>query len=194
MQALTLAEKTLDAIRPASYARDSTDRSGDSLAPCGSRGGAWYCVHTRPQQEIIADVELRAQGFRVFLPLEARPDRIVPFFPRYLFALPTDDAPTWGAIRSTRGVSGLVMRTGGLVPAEVPQAVIDRLWAVCEPNGVIYPAAQRQAALRPGRSATITSGLMEGWRGIIQQSGRDRVSLLIAEIGRVVSVPRGSVA
>ena len=86
------------------------------------------------------------------------------------------------------------MRTGGLIPAQVPAAVLSRLWAECEPNGVIYPKPSRSVLLARGNVVRITGGMLDGWAGIVQQSGRDRVSLLIAELGRVVSVPREAVA
>lgn len=164
--------------------------------PCGSRGGApWLCIQTHHGQELIADQHLRAQDFATYLPLEARPDRICPLFPRYLFTQTTTRATNWGAMRHTRGVSALVNRPGTPEPAHVPEWVLRLLWRQCEPNGVIYPGASVIRRINVGQTVQVLDGPFTGWSGICHQSARDRVVLLLGVIGgeRAVSVPRKSV-
>ncbi|RME87750.1 MAG: transcriptional activator RfaH, partial [Zetaproteobacteria bacterium] len=75
-------------------------------------GRAWYAVRTKPRREFEAESNLEAQGFRVWLPKTTRvvrharrvTEKIVPFFPGYLFVEIDMDAEHWAPIRYTRGV------------------------------------------------------------------------------------------
>jgi len=171
--------------------------------PCGSRPGVpWFCIQTHPSAELEAEWHLRNQGFAAYCPQflttrANRQKRIVPLFPSYLFAQVTEACPSWGPMRSTRGVSTVIVQPGTLRPAEVPHQVMISLWRQCQPNGVIYPQANATAHDVPlvGRSVTITAGPFASFTGVCSHDARGRVSILLSVLGREapVSVPRSDV-
>lgn len=179
------------------YGNDSTDRGTYRyipFEPCGSRGTPWICVTTKPLSEIIADVQLRAQGFGTYLPLIAHSDKIVPLFPRYLFAQCTEHSPGWGVIRSTIGTTGVLLRPGASEPATVPVTMLRELWAMCHPNGIIYPPAILAGPMAAGQRVQIKAGAFSGCAGVVFQPGRERVRIMLEVMGgRMVSVPAEAV-
>jgi len=172
--------------------------------PCGSRRDApWYCVQTRPGAEVEAEWHLRNQLFAVYLPqFEAiranRQARIGPLFPSYLFAQVTDDSPSWGPMRSTRGVATVLVRPGTAEPASVQAGILHALWRQCAPNGVIYRrdrAATVLPALHAGDSIRIVGGPFANMDGIVRLPGQNRIQVLLAALGQaVVTVDRKVVA
>ena len=101
------------------------------LELCGDE--RWYLVHTLPKKEQQAELQLRAQGFRPYLPLmwrtirHARQLRTVrrPLFPRYLFVILNPKRDPWLSVRSTIGVSYLISSDSGPIP--VPVGVVESL-------------------------------------------------------------------
>src|SRR5215471_12553736 len=99
----------------------------------------WYLARTLPHSERKAEMHLRAQGFRTYLPQikrtirHARQFRDVraPLFPRYLFLILDLSRDRWLSVRSTFGVSSLYTCNGRPVP--VPVGVVERIMA--EANG-----------------------------------------------------------
>src|SRR4030081_3768361 len=94
----------------------------------------WFLVHTLPKCEQKADMRLRAQGFRCYLPLfektvrHARKLRTVraPLFPRYLFPGLGVARDSWSPVRGTIGVSRLFSGQEGR-PVPVPVGVVESL-------------------------------------------------------------------
>ncbi|NYT46311.1 hypothetical protein H0A64_15910 [Alcaligenaceae bacterium] len=85
---------------------------------------AWHVAYTKQRQENTAKDNLERQGFEVYLPLfktfrtsrhlteKTSPDRLLahePMFPRYIFFRPACSQQSMGTVRSTRGVSSVVM-------------------------------------------------------------------------------------
>lgn len=166
--------------------------------PCGSRSGApWYCIQTHPSAELEADWHLRNQGFATYLPQvqtvrQNRQTKIVPLFPGYLFAQITERSPSWGPMRSTRGVATVLVMPGTADPAEVPHAALLEFWRQCEPNGVIYPSKPIRPPLDlTGRQVQVTGGPFAALAGICQHSARDRVTILLSIFGRTTAVQVG---
>ncbi len=70
----------------------------------------WHLIHTKPAQEITAQVELERQGYTTYLPKIKKGKKkkhlqqqiFAPLFPRYLFIQLTAGIDNWGPIRSTR--------------------------------------------------------------------------------------------
>src|SRR5881227_2534931 len=95
--------------------------------------GRWFLVHARPHCESKAQLNLRAQGFRTYLPQiqktvrHARQLRTVqaPLFPRYLFVILDLERDPWLSVRSTIGVSRLFTQEGRPVP--VPSGIVESL-------------------------------------------------------------------
>jgi transcriptional antiterminator RfaH len=78
----------------------------------------WYLIQTKPRQELIAEKNLKNQGYECYLPFMHREKviqkkiqvQVTPLFPRYLFVNLDHDfsSKSWTPIRSTKGVSNLV--------------------------------------------------------------------------------------
>ena len=184
----------------------TTERGAQDLCfvPCGSRDGApWYCLQTHHGAELEAEWHLRNQGFAAYLPQfeTIRPNRqtrISPLFPCYLFAQVTERAPSWGPMRSTRGVSAVLLRPGTADPAPVLPAALLALWRQCAPNGVIYQRDKAKAqslASVLGATVEVKAGAFTSFRGVCQLEARDRVAVMLSIFGRDATVwlPRADV-
>src|SRR5258708_5439855 len=89
-------------------ARIATEPSEEppTALPDGER---WYAVHTLPHSERRAQIQLRNQEFRTFLPQRlktvrhARKSRTVhaPYFPRYLFVALNLSKHQWRSVNGT---------------------------------------------------------------------------------------------
>jgi transcriptional antiterminator RfaH len=156
----------------------------------------WYAVHTKPRAEQLALAHLINQGFECRLPRTRRALRnargmrevIEPLFPRYLFIRAEPGQDNLAAVRSTRGVSGLVRF--GAEPASVPQHVIDALAARTRADdGLIELSAP---ALVPGARVRVAQGPFAGFDGVFQaHSAQARVLVLLRVLGEgcPVTVP-----
>src|SRR6476619_1147931 len=91
-----------------------------------TQGARWYLVHTRPNSERKAELNLKAQGLRTFLPQIEKTIRHArrlatvrrPLFARYLFVNLDTARERWIPINSTVGVSRVVAQEGR--PIAVP--------------------------------------------------------------------------
>lgn len=182
-----------------SHYREETNGNGADALPCGSLIGArWYCVQSKPRDELVAEIQLRQQGFEAYLPqqMEAIPGkdaRIRPLFPGYLFVRFDRDRDQWRPICHTRGVYRLFSASPER-PIPVPRGVVEAIRAKAAPNGVIYPL-EPERTIPPGTKLRITGGAFEFHTGVCQWTGQDRVGLLLQILGgsRVVEVPRSLV-
>lgn len=153
----------------------------------------WYLVHTKPRQETLAQQQLEQQGYPCYLPTllveKVRQGALSvaqePLFPRYLFIRLGEEASarSWGPVRSTRGVSKLVMF--GQQPARVSDALIAALQAQEAAMQV-----QPQRFFEAGDRVRLENGVFSGVEGIFQLAeGERRVMVLIELLSRPVLVP-----
>lgn len=155
------------------------------FAPYNHRPGVpWHCVYSKPQSEVLAEVQLRQQGFVAWFPMEsrrlsARQSKIAPLFPRYGF-VQFDHDEKWGPIVNTRGVTELLRSPSGK-PLDVPDGVMVALMEQCAPNGVIYPAEPRE--VQRGDRGQVIVGPFASFAGICTRTSRERVWLLLAIFG-----------
>ena len=158
-----------------------------------SIGSLWYVVHTQPQAEARADLNLRRQGFRTYLPRYTRTRRharrtdvvVRPLFPRYLFVALDLAKDRWLAIQSTFGVSQLVL--AGERPASVCETVVDEIRAREDDRGFVK--LRLPAGLGPGSSVRLTDGIFAEHKGIIDRVADERrVAVLLKLLGRDVRV------
>ena len=151
----------------------------------------WYLIHTKIRQEAVALSNLERQGYRCFLPLchaeKLRRGKLQvvqePLFPRYLFIrLDTDtQSQSWSPIRSTLGVSRLVMF--GQTPGRVGDELIERLQAQ---HNASTPA---QTLFQPGDPVTITQGPFAGLEAMYQMAcGEERVMVLLDFLSKQVKM------
>jgi transcriptional antiterminator RfaH len=144
---------------------------------------AWYLVHTKPRQELVALANLERQGYECYLPqvpaerIRRRKSQVViePMFPRYLFVrLDTShQGKSWAPVRSTLGVSRLV--SFGTRPAQVNDDLVSLLM-------------QREAAtpaepmFQPGEAVVVTGGPFAGIEAIYRTSDAERRAHILLEI------------
>src|SRR5690554_2995743 len=117
-----------------------TRKIGGMTATATDRSAPWHVAYTKPRQENIAKDNLERQGFEVYLPLfktfkkprqmadRAAPGKLLtfePMFPRYIFFRPSSAQQSMGTLRSTRGVSTVVMF--GNTFAQVPLNLLDAI-------------------------------------------------------------------
>jgi transcriptional antiterminator RfaH len=151
----------------------------------------WYAVQTIARRESGAEIQLEAQGFRVFLPRElksvrhARKFRTVhaPLFPGYLFVSLDLQRDRWRSINGTRGVACLVMAENA--PAPVPCGVVEALISCIDDKGL----CRRDRALVEGQNVRVTFGPLAQAVGLlIGLDAKDRVRVLLEILGgRVVT-------
>ncbi|MEM1140147.1 MAG: transcriptional activator RfaH [Pseudomonadota bacterium] len=106
-------------------------------------GARWYLVHAKTRAETVADLNLRRQGYRTFLPQEARTVRharktqvkLAAVFPGYLFVSLDPDRDRWTPINSTYGVLRLVRAAER--PTPVPNGLVESLIDAAEEGGVL---------------------------------------------------------
>ena len=150
----------------------------------------WYVVHTQSNQEARAELNLRRQGFEVWLPLSRRARRharrldtvLVPFFPRYLFVRLDLNIQRWRSVDGTFGVAHLL--SSGDRPLAVPEGLAEELMQRRDKSGAIVSTP---AGLAEGDSVMVASGPLADLSGLFQEaSGANRVVLLVSLLGREV--------
>jgi transcription elongation factor/antiterminator RfaH len=155
--------------------------SGRSFALEGNE--RWFLIHTLPQSEGRAEVHLRAQGFRTYLPQinrtvrHARRFRNVqaPLFPRYMFLILDLSRDRWLSVRSTIGVSTLVTCEGRPIP--VPTGIVEGLISSYDQT-----VGNLDSRFARGQSVRILSGPFAELIGTLDRldaGGRTRVLLEI---------------
>ena len=160
----------------------------------------WYVVNTQAQQEARAELNLRRQGFEVWLPRFQRARRharridtvLAPLFPGYLFVRLDLSVQPWRAINGTFGVVRLLCY--GDAPLAVPDRLVEEIMQRCDGSGTVVLPLRRLAL---GESVRVAVGPFADLEGLFQEmSGLDRVVLLFNLLGRKVraSVPLAGLA
>jgi len=156
-------------------------------------GVRWYVVHTQPQNEVRADVNLRRQGFVTYLPRYLRSRRHArktetvarPLFPRYLFVALDLTRDRWRAIHSTFGVTHLVQ--AGEDPLPVPPGVLEEIRAREGGDGLVKLGLP--AGIGPGSRVRLIDGIFQDAKGVLERVADDRrVAVLLELLGREVRV------
>jgi transcription elongation factor/antiterminator RfaH len=154
----------------------------------------WFLVHTLPKSEGRAEVHLRAQGFRTYLPQinrtirHARRFRNVqaPLFPRYMFLILAPSRDRWLSVCSTIGVSTLFTCEGRPIP--VPAGVVEHLISSYDQT-----VESLDSGLARGQSVRILSGPFAELSGTLDRldaGGRTRVLLEIMSTVVAVTIHR----
>ena len=134
-----------------------------SIPPELAQGARWYVVHTRPNSERKAELNLEAQEFKTFLPQIERTARHArrlttvrrPLFPRYLFVRLDVGRDRWLSVNS-HSDAGLTR--------------LDR-------------------ALAEGQRVRILSGPLANFTAtVVRLDARRRVDVLLEIMGAAVSV------
>jgi transcription antitermination factor NusG len=163
-------------------------------------GERWFAVHCQPHREPGAAMQLRNQGFQVFLPLRPKTwrharrieIRQVPLFPGYLFIVLDLDRDAWRSVNGTFGVDRLVMAGGGIRPMPLPLGIIESLRCEADDRGCL----RYEQLLRVGQAVRILAGPFGDRVGeLIELDDAGRVRVLIELLGgRIpVAMSRGEV-
>src|SRR5690606_8689429 len=96
----------------------------------------WYVVSFQPGREDLAELNLNRQGFDVWMPrhisvvrhARRRYEKLVPFFPGYMFVSMDVDRERWRAVNGTLGVRCLIMQ--GEKPLPCPVGLVEKLQAL----------------------------------------------------------------
>jgi transcriptional antiterminator RfaH len=154
---------------------------------------SWYVVHTQPNNEVRADVNLRRQGFSTYLPRYRRSRRHArktetverPLFPRYLFIAMDLKQDRWRSVNSTFGVSRLVL--AGDTPAALPHEVIRDIQAREDDAGLITLGLP--AGVGPGSTIRLIDSIFVDAVGVLERIADERrVAVLLQILGREVRV------
>jgi transcriptional antiterminator RfaH len=157
----------------------------------------WYLIHTKPTREVVAEANLRRQGYEVYYPRLLWPtrvrgqwvDRVASLFPRYLFLRLSVAHQSIAPVRSTLGVASIV-RFGGDY-AVVPDVIVDNLRMRADLETGLH-RLRSPSPFEPGSNVRVVAGIFEGLEGVFQRdSGDERVVLLLGLLGRdtLVQVP-----
>jgi transcription antitermination factor NusG len=152
----------------------------------------WFAIHTHPQHEPLAALNLRRQDYRVLwlhYRAEIRHARKIrqvlrSYFPRYLFCA-IADSQGLGPINRTAGVAAIV--SAGQEALEVPNDIIDQLSARADEDGLLAPLpARSRPLLASGSHVQIVSGPLIGFPGIVVLDEGNRIRLDIKMLGRYI--------
>jgi transcriptional antiterminator RfaH len=154
---------------------------------------SWYVVHTQPNNEVRADINLRRQGFLTYLPRYSRSRRharktetvLRPLFPRYLFVAMDLKLDRWRNVYSTFGVSRLVV--AGDTPVAVPDGIIRDIQSREDDAGLVTLGLP--AGVGPGSSIRLIDSIFADAVGVLERIADDRrVAVLLQLLGREVRV------
>ena len=144
----------------------------------------WLLVYTKAREEKRAKKNLENQGFETFLPMIAyenisqpKSSSLEPMFPRYLFIKVNVERDNWTHIKSTRGVSHLVVFGHKL--AEVPRQVVAFLKTRVDDNDFVKQKVTRQE-FQKGDKLVIKKGVLKGKEAtFLSKTGKERVRILL---------------
>lgn len=120
----------------------------------------WYLIQTKPNAHLTASLNLRRQGFEVFIPMIIRTakkggkfvDNTSPLFPSYLFMGTELEQISWSRINSTRGISKAVTLDGRY--RAVNNQVIEGIKCRCDEIGIL----QKMEKITSGDRVKIEKG------------------------------------
>ena len=149
----------------------------------GKKEIIWVLIYTKAKEEKKANENLQKQGFKTFLPLIAPTNKnseyksLVPVFPRYLFAQINFESDNWASIKSSYGVSHIVMFSEKFT--SIPKNIIELIQDKLNEAGV-YIEDVSVVDYQKGDSVFIKEGRFAGIDAIfLSKKSKDRVRLLL---------------
>ena len=143
----------------------------------------WVLIYTKANQELIAERNLKNQGYDAFLPLICKSNKSknakpqVPVFPRYLFVKIDLLRDNWTSIKSTYGVNKIVMFSEEF--PSIPSQIIKRIKDKLDKSGV-YQEDISYEDYQQGDKVSIKEGNFAGLDAIfLSKKSNDRVRLLL---------------
>jgi len=143
----------------------------------------WVLIYTKAKQEKKANENLQKQGFKTFLPLIAPTNKnsefksLIPVFPRYFFAQINFELENWTSIKSSYGVSRIVMFSEEFT--SIPNNIIKLIQDKLDESG-IYKEDVSIVDYQEGDPVSIKEGRFAGIDAIfLSKKSKDRVRLLL---------------
>ena len=143
----------------------------------------WVLIYTKAKEEKKANENLQRQGFETFLPLIAPTNKnsefksLVPVFPRYFFAQIDLELHNWTTIKSSYGVSHIVMFSEKFT--SIPNNIIEFMQDKLNQEG-IYKENISVVDYQKGDPVSIKEGRFAGIDAIfLSKKSKDRVRLLL---------------
>lgn len=151
----------------------------------------WHVATTRPQQQVLADRELRRQGFETFNPRcrvrwpsgDGR-DRykIEPYLPGYVFIRFDAVRDDWGCIRGTRGVGRLLAQ--GELPCRIRKGIIEGMVRLFRDSFAVDERRLDELIIQSGDDVTVLG--MPAVRATVTDRAHARVGMMVEMFGRQV--------
>ena len=143
----------------------------------------WVLIYTKANEEKKANENLKNQGFKTFLPLIAPTNKdsknksLVPVFPRYLFAQINLESDNWSSIKSSYGVSHIVMFSEKFT--NIPNNIIKLIKGKLNEEGV-YKEDISKVDYQNGDQVFIKKGPFAKIDAVfLSKKSKDRVRLLL---------------
>ena len=151
----------------------------------------WYLVYAKAREEQRAQKNLENQGYETFLPMIAsektkqpKSFSLKPMFPRYLFTKFTVEKDNWTHIKSTKGVSHIVMFGDNFTA--VPNSVMDYLKSKVDDNDVLKLQTTRKT-FQEGDKLVINKGVFRGKEAkFLSTTGKERVRILLKLMNELI--------
>ena len=152
----------------------------------------WLLVYTKAKEEQRAKKNLENQGFEIFLPMiafaklnQSKSITLKVMFPRYLFVKINTELDKWNRIKSTRGVSHLVVFGPRL--AEIPNQVIAYLKSGADENDIFRQKITRQE-FQKGDKLVIEKGMFKDKEAtFLAKKSKERVSILLSFVNHLIT-------
>ena len=151
----------------------------------------WFLVYTKAREEERAQKNLENQGFETFLPMvsyekisQPKSFSLKPMFPRYLFITINAERNNLHLIKSTRGVSHLVVFDNKF--AAVPNAVIEFIKKRVNSHSIFKQKVTRQL-FQKGDKLVINKGIFQGKEAtFFSKTGKERVKVLLKLMNELI--------
>ena len=152
----------------------------------------WVLVYTKAQEEQKAKRNLQNQGFEIFLPMIAftrsnqpKSTTFKAMFPRYLFVKINTELDKWNRIKSTLGVSHLVIF--GQRFAEIPNQVIAYLKSEADENFIFRQTVKRKE-FQKGDKLVVEKGVFKDKEAtFLSKKSKERVRILLRFLNHLIT-------
>ena len=152
----------------------------------------WFLVFAKAKEEKRAKENLENQGFEIFLPMiafaklnQSKPTTLKAMFPRYLFVKINTELDKWTRIKSTRGVSHLVVFGQRL--AEIPNQVIAYLQSGAGENDIFRQKISRRE-FQKGDKLVIEKGMFKDKEAtFLAKKSKERVRILLRFVNHLIT-------
>ncbi len=150
----------------------------------GDMHTGWYLIFTKSRNEATAELNLKRQGFEIYLPFIQQHKRhrnayqVVnkSLFPRYVFVHLNSEADDWSKNSFNKRLCFISALCS--LPARVPDTLIEQLKQE-EKMRLMQPITETPN-LKPGDKVQIIDGVLANYHGVVKlKNSEQRVTLLL---------------